>query len=589
MPAISYDRYPRFDELSASLHEFADEFPDLVRTTSVGRSYEDRDLWLVTVTNHELGDPDDKPAIWIDGNIHASEVTASVAIVHLIDHLTAGYGRDPQITRALDTRTFYLVPRINPDGAELSLAELPSFVRGSVHPWPFTEQQDGLVSGDVDHDGRLLQMRVEDPNGTWKPYQHDPRLLVARDPDEEGEGPYYRLLLEGEIQNYDGVRVPTAPLRAGIDPNRQYPYKWERKVASPWDAGEYPGSEPEIAAMLRAITERKNICVSFHYHTFSGVHIRAYSDQADDVFVAEDLWTYQFLGEMASELTGYPSISGYHDFRYHPKSVIRGVGTDWMFDHLGVYAWTTEFWNALDAAGLDDAHPLDWFRAHSLDDELRLLAWVDENVPGGYVDWYEFDHPQLGRVELGGWHSELVFRNPPPDLLEAEIEPHSRLAVRLALSSPLLRHRDTFVEALGDDTWRVRVVVENAGWMTTSVTQRAVDAEYVRPMVARLSLPDGATLVGGSERLELGQLAGRALRQNAVRTFSTSSDGTDDRTVAEWVVRAPDGTALPVEVSHDRAGTVRTTVTLSSSGPDQATVDGDPGGNVTGKDRGPRT
>ncbi len=563
MPVISYDRYPNFDELTGWLEAFADEFPDLVRLSSIGRSYEGRELWLLTVTDHRSGEPAEKPALWIDGNIHATEVTATMAIVHLVDQLTSGFGTDPDITRALDTRTFYLVPRVNPDGAELAVAEVPSFVRGSVHAWPTADQLDGLVGEDVDKDGRLLQMRIEDPNGNWKPYGNDPRLLVAREPDEEGDGPYYRLLGEGTIQNYDGVQIPTAPLRAGIDPNRQFPYKWERKVQSPWDAGDYPGSEPETAALLRAITERKNVCVYFAYHTYSGVHIRAYSDQADEALPAEDLWTYDVLGRMATDLTGYPSISGYHDFRYHPKSVIRGVATDWMYDHLGVFGWVTEFWNALTAAGLDDAHPLEWYRTHPLDDELRLLAWVDENVPGGYVDWYEFDHPQLGVVELGGWNGELVFRNPPPHLLEAEIRPHSRLAVRLALSSPILRHRDTIVEPLGDGSWRVRVVVENAGWMRTSVTQRGVDSGYVQPLVARISLSDDASLVTGAERLDLGQLGGRALKQNAVWSFSSRSDGTDDRAVAEWIVRAPAGTEVAVEVAHDRAGVVRTTAVLT--------------------------
>ena len=562
MPEISYDRYPDFDELTGWLQSFAAEYPDLVQLESIGHSFEGRDLWLLTVTNHAVGVPAEKPAIWIDGNIHASEVTASVAIVHLLDRLTTGHGTDADITRALDTRTVYLLPRVNPDGAELALAERPGFVRGSVHAWPTPDQRPGLVAEDLDHDGRILQMRVEDPNGAWKPYQADPRLLVAREPDEDGGGPYYRLLSEGMIHDYDGARVPTAPDRAGIDPNRQFPYQWERKVDGPWDAGEYPGSEPEIAALLRAVTDRKNICVYLAYHTFSGVHIRAYSDQPDEAMAADDLWTYQALGDIAEELTGYPSISGYHDFRYHPKSVIRGVGTDWAYDHLGVYSWTTEFWNALAAAGLDDAHPLEWYRTHPLDEELQLLAWVDDNVPGGYVDWYDHDHPQLGAVELGGWNSELVFRNPPSHLLADEIEPHSTLAIRLALSSPLLRHRETIVGALGDDTWRVRVVVENAGWMTTAVTDRAKESGYVQPMVARIELPADASLAMGTERIELGQLAGRALKQNAVRSFSVSSDGTDDRTVAEWIVQGAAGSVCPVEVVHDRAGAVRTDVIL---------------------------
>ncbi len=563
MPSIPTDRYPRYDELTEWLEAYADEFPDLVRKTSIGRSYEGRELWLLTVTNHSVGDPSEKPAVWIDGNIHASEVTASVAIVHLVGHLTGGFGVDPQITRALDTRTFYLVPRVNPDGAELARAELPRFVRGSTHPWPFAEQLPGLVAEDLDHDGRVLQMRVEDPNGSWKPYRDDPRLMVAREPDEDGPGPYYRLLSEGMVHDYDGVTVPTAPHRAGIDPNRQFPYKWERRVNGSWDAGDYPGSEPEIAALLGAINERRNICVYFAYHTFSGVHIRAYSDQDDESLPAEDLWTYQFLGEMATELTGYPAISGYHDFRYHPKAVIRGVATDWAYDQLGVYAWTTEFWDALKAAGLADSHPLEWYRTHPLDEELQLLAWVDENVPGGYVDWYGFDHPQLGPVELGGWHAEEVFRNPPPHLLDAEIAPHSELAVRLALSSPQLRHRETIVEPVGDAAWRIRVVVENAGWMKTAVTQRAIDVGGVRPIVATIELPDGADLVNGTARLNLGQLAGRALRQTAVRGFMGMSDGTDDRTVAEWLVRAPSGTRCDVEVRHDRAGVIRTSVELA--------------------------
>lgn len=562
MPTINYDRYPNFDELTGWLEAFATEYPDLVHLSSIGASYEGRDLWLLTVTNHAVGDPFEKPAIWIDGNIHATEVTASMAIIHLVDQLTSGFGSDPDITRALDSRTFYLVPRLNPDGAELAVAEIPSQVRGSVHPWPRTEQLDGLVPEDIDKDGRILQMRVEDRNGAWKAYANDPRLLIAREPDEDGPGPYYRLLAEGVVQNYDGVQVPSAPLLEGIDPNRQFPYKWQRKVEGPWDAGEFPGSEPEIGALLAAITERKNICAYFAYHTFSGVHIRAYSDQADDAMAADDLWTFEVLGQMATDLTGYPAISGYHDFRYHPKSVITGVGTDWVYDHLGVYGWTTEFWNVLSAAGLDDAHPLEWYRTHSLDDELQLLAWVDDNVPTGYVDWYEYDHPQLGRVELGGWDSELVFRNPPPALLANEIAPHSTLAVRMALSSPILRHRDTLVESLGDDTWRVRVVVENAGWMKTAVTQRSIDSGYVQPLVATISLPSEASLVTGSDRVDLGQLAGRALMQNAVRSFSLGSDGTSDRAVAEWIVRAPSGTTCPVEIVHDRAGVVRVDVSL---------------------------
>jgi hypothetical protein len=221
----------------------------------------------------------------------------------------------------------------------------------------------------------------------------------------------------------------------------------------------------------------------------------------------------------------------------------------------------TEFWNALTAAGLNDADPLEWYRMHPLDEELQLLAWVDDNVPDGYVDWYPFDHPELGPVELGGWHTALVFRNPPPHLLEAEVAPHSELAVFQALCSPMLRHRDTLVEPAGDGSWRVRVVVENSGWLPTNISQQAIDQGAVQPVVATIALGSDGSLVTGTERLALGQLTGRALQYHAVRQFG-GTDDTSDRAVAEWIVRAPAGASFDVEVRHDRAGSVRTSVTV---------------------------
>jgi hypothetical protein len=563
MAVITFDRAPRFAELGEWLHQLAADHPDLMELDVLGRSHEGRELWIATVTNRASGPHDEKPAVWLDGNIHASETTASVALVHLLHRLCTGYGRDRRVTLALDTRTFYVVPRVNPDGAELALGEVPFIVRSTTRDWPRTEQADGLVVSDVDLDGRILQMRVPDDNGTWKPSTADARLLVPREPDEHGPGPYYRLFREGRVENYDGIRVPTAPPLAGIDSNRNFPYGWERHPGSaPTGAGDFPLSEPEVRAIVEGVVARPNITAYFAYHTFSGVHLRPYGNQPQDTLPSFDLWTYQELGERYTALTGYPAISILEDFRYDPKTTIGGSGSDWAYDQVGVISWTTEFWNAMKAAGIEDPHPIEWFRTHPVDDELRLLAWIDEEVPGGYVDWYEFDHPQLGRVELGGWNGAAVFRNPPPHLLESEVAPHSELAIFQALTSPLLRHRETRVEAAGDGAWRVRVVVENAGWLPTNVTQIALDRKAVLPLRASITLPEGVELATGTTRHDLGQLAGRALKRTAIGPFASGGDDTSDRAVAEWIVTGPTGATCEIEIRHDRAGVVRTTVTL---------------------------
>ena len=560
-----FDRFVKFPELTEILQRWAAEHPNLFRLSSIGKSYEDRDIWLCTVTNHETADAAERPAIWIDANIHATELTGSTAALYLVHKLLAEYGSDETVTRAVDTRTFYVVPRMGPDGAELAMAEKPRWVRSSVRDYPRTDQQDGLIAQDMDGDGRILTMRIKDRNGTWKPCPADHRLLVPRDPIEEGPGPYYRLLTEGEIQNYDGITVKAAPNIAGLDMNRNYPVEW-RPENEQVGAGPYPTSEPEIRAVVQAIVDRPNICAFIQYHTMAGAHLRPYGTKADDALPVFDLRVFKQIGEKATELTGYPAVSVFHDFKYHPKEVITGVADDWVYEHLGIHGWTTEFWNARKAAGIEDADKkfIEWGLGHSVDDDLKLLAWSDEELNGeGFVEWYAYDHPQLGPVELGGWNTAFCFRNPPLHLLEAEVAPHADWAIWHVLISPLLRLRDQEVVRFDAETWGVRVVVENTGWLPTNVTAKALERKVVRPVEAEITLPEDVELLGapGDRKRELGQLAGRALRNN-MTLFGGGHDATSDRAKAEWIVKGPEGAVLPVVVSHQRAGTVRTEITL---------------------------
>ncbi len=563
---IRFDRFPRFEELTEWMQVLAAESNGLVELSSIGHSHEGRELWLATVTNPATGSHDEKPALWIDGNIHASELTAGAASLHLLHALVTRYGHDEKVTRALDRRTFYVVPRVNPDGAELALAELPTIVRSTVRPWPRAEQQPGFVSEDVDHDGRLLQMRLRDPNGAWKPLAAHPRLMVPREPDEDGPGPYYRLLREGTIGDFDGVLMPAAPLLAGIDSNRNFPFDWRRHPAipSPSGSGDFPTSESEVRAVVQAVVDRPNITGYLAYHTFSGVHLRPYENQSDDALPTADLRVYKALGERMTAITGYPCISVYHGFRYDPKDVITGTGSGWAYDQQGLIAWTTEFWSPMRAAGLTDAHPIEWFVDHPLDDELQLLSWVEDHAPDGYVDWYEFDHPQLGTVELGGWNNAALFRNPPMSMLEAEIAPHTDAMIFHALIAPELRLHSTEVVALGEGSWRIRLVVENAGWLPTNVTVKAIERRVARPVEAAIELPDGVALASGTARIDMGHLAGRVGRTSSIGVFGGQNDLTSDRAKAEWVVTGPVGSVVEVSAGTPRAGSVRATLTLSA-------------------------
>jgi murein tripeptide amidase MpaA len=558
MPEVRFDTYYRYEQLSRILHEYAQEYSVLVRVESIGKSYENRDIWLATVTSQATGDDRTKPALWVDGNIHAAEISPSSACLYLINRLVTEYGSNPEITRCLDTRAFYICPRLNPDGAEWALADRPKFIRSSTRPYPFDEDPiGGLVTEDMDGDGRILTMRIPDPNGPWKACPEEPRLLVRRDPAETG-GKYYRVLDEGRVENYDGVLIPIQLKKERLDLNRNFPPNWRQEYEQK-GAGPYPTSEPEVRAAAQFIASHPNITGGIAFHTYSGVLLRPYDDREDKAFPAEDLWTYQKIGQKGTEITGYPAVSVYHDFRYHPNEVISGGFDSWLYDHLGLFGWTVEIWSPQRQAGIGEYKFIDWYREHPLEDDLKMLQWSDETLEGkGYVDWYPFDHPQLGPVELGGWDQMYAFSNPPPSFLEKEVALFPDWLVWHLLISPRLELYQVCARPLGEETFHVQMVVHNVGWLPTYVTKKALEKKLVRGVICEIELPEGATLETGKVREELGQLEGRAYKP----AVPDSEDATDDRVKVEWTVRAPQGGTVKLTARHERAGLVTTQVRL---------------------------
>ncbi len=558
----SFDRFYRYAEFTELLHGYAKAFPDLLSIESIGKSYEGRDIWVVTATNQKTGPAADKPAYWVDANIHASELAGGAAAVYLIDTLVKNYGKRDDVNRCLDTRTMYICPRINPDGAEWAMRPAeeggPRIVRSSTRPYPYEEDAiEGLDIEDVDGDGRILSMRQKDSNGNWKCHPTDPRLMIPREPDEYG-GEYYRMFPEGTLRNYDGYTVKVNRDKQGLDLNRNFPAGW-RQEHEQMGAGPYPTSESEVRAVVHFITHHQNITGGLSFHTWSGVLLRPFSMQSDDELPAEDLWAYQKQGEKGEAITGYPAISVFHEFRYHPKDIISGT-FDWIYEHLGLYEWTIEIWCPMREAGIKDYKYIDWFRRHPVEDDLKMLAWADKELQGkGYIDWYKFQHPQLGELEIGGWNKIYAFRNPPPHLLEKEIAKFPDWLIYNAMTSPKLELVEAKAEKVGDGTHLITLVVQNAGYLPSYVSKRALARKQSRGVIAEISLPQGVELVSGKARETLGELEGRAYK-HTLMSFWTDTSPTADRTLCKWVVKGSG--EVNITARHDKAGAVHTKVTL---------------------------
>ncbi|HET9625342.1 MAG TPA: M14 family zinc carboxypeptidase, partial [Kofleriaceae bacterium] len=220
--------YLDHERLTAQLYAWVEAFPDVCRLTSLARTPEGRDVWLLTVGR----EPDRiRPAVWVGGNIHAAELAgSSVALAIAEDalrlHLEArpadALGLAPPIVERLRDVLFYVVPRISPDGAEHVL-RVGRPVR-SVPRDPRVERgTPRWIPGDADGDGQARTMRVRDPGGELVETREFPGLLVQRALDDDG--PFYKLYPEGHIEHFDGKNVPSPHFLGDnpIDLNRNFP------------------------------------------------------------------------------------------------------------------------------------------------------------------------------------------------------------------------------------------------------------------------------------------------------------------------------------------------------------------------------
>jgi len=458
----------------------------------------------------------------------------------------------------VDTSTFYIIPRLNPDGAAWAMADIPKYVRSGVRPYPYEEKVDGLHSEDMDKDGRILSMRFPDPNGEWKISTQNPRLMEKRAPDETG-GQYYRVFSEGLIENYDGFTFRTARALQGLDFNRNYPFEW-RTESDQTGAGPFPTSEPEIRAAVDFVTSHPNINAGIAYHTYSGVILRPYGTKDDKEIDTNDLWTFEAIAERAKELTGYRTVSVFHDFKYHPKQIITGVSNDWFYENQGIYGYVIELWDIVGrATDKFDRKYIEWFRNHPHEDDVKILEWIEANGPkDGYVDWYEYDHPQLGKVELGGVNNMYTFRNPPHAFMGEEAERNVPYVLALGEMLPHLTIHTFKATPLGDGTYHLNLIIENPAYFPT-YTSNMGKKRGARPVRVELELPEGAEFVQGKQKTDLGHLEGR---NNKGGIFGSGSNGTDNRARAEWVIRSPTGQTVRASVISDRAGTLHTEIQL---------------------------
>jgi hypothetical protein len=511
MSADFRHRYLDYDELTAVLRQWAETHPEFARLESLGRSEERRELWLLTIGP----EPDRaRPAVWVDGNMHAAELCgSSVALAIAEDmlgfHATGAAPQDlsPAACAALGEVLFHVMPRMSPDGAERMLTE-NRYVRSNTRDERADKGRSFWRPQDLDGDGLALALRVEDATGEFVESAEVPNLMLPRTLDDAG--PFYKLYPEGVIVNFDGKNVPSPSYLSDspTDLNRNFPWSWVPEHDQ-IGAGAFPGSEPESRAVLEFTSRRPNIFAWLNLHTFGGVAIRPLSHQPDSKMDQSDLAIFRQVAHWLESCTGYPTVSGFEEFTYEPDKPIHGDLTDYGYHQRGCISWVVELWDLFAQVGFERKKPfVKSYTDLSRDDLVAIGRWDrDHNAGRAVRPWQPYEHPQLGRVELGGVDQRVGIFNPPYELLPEVCDRQSAAFLRVAAMTPRVRFAEVEIVPLGDELRRVDLTIENRGYLATYVLSSARKLSWNEPLYLELEC-DGCELAEGPARRRLGHLDG---------------------------------------------------------------------------------
>jgi hypothetical protein len=471
--AVSWNKYYDYEGHVEIAKKLAKAYPDLVKINVIGKTAQGRDLILLAITDYKTGgNPDRKPGMYIDGNIHSNEIQGSEFASYTAWYLAESFGKIDHITELLKDKIFYIVPSINPDGRDNFLHQPNNANSPRSGMMPIDNDRDGKTNedgfDDLDGNGSITFMRRKNPNGRYKLDSTDPRRMIQVGPDEQGE--YEMLGYEG-IDN-DGDGLVNEDGEGFYDPNRDWAWNWQPNYIQ-GGAYKYPFSVPENRAVADFVLKHPNIAAAQSYHNNGGMILRGPGAAEDaDTYNRQDVRVYDALGKKGEELIpGYKYLVVYKDL----YSVFGGE-LDWFYGGRGVFTFSNELWNSFQMFSKTDTDPQT--TSYNFD---KYLLFKD-----AFVDWKPFKHPQYGDIEIGGFKKNYG-RVHPGFLLESDAHRNMAFTFYHAFHTPKLEINDLVVKDLGGGLKQVTATIANTRMMPTHSSQ---DVKY------KIEVPDYITLSG---------------------------------------------------------------------------------------------
>lgn len=523
-PKVSahWNRFHDYQQSTELLHALAKAHPEFCRLRTLGKTYGKRQMWLMTISDFSSGDVDKKPAFWIDGGIHANEIQSVEVVLYTAWFMLEARSGNDWLKQLLKDRTFYLVPMMSPDSRDAHFYEANTTNSPRTGQRPFDDDRDGLLdedgADDLNNDGHITQMRIADKNGGWKAHPKFPGLMVRV---EKGEPSQYRLLGYEGLDN-DGDGKVNEDGDGYYDPNRDWAWYWRPSYVQR-GAHRYPFSIPENRMVADFVMQHPNIAGGQSYHNTGGMILYG-PGRKEESFERRDQQIYDQLGARGKEiLPGYRYLNVGRELYS-----VSGGEFDWFHQMRGVFMFTNELFT-----------PFNYFREHN---EVGDFFGTEETrgrfdkyllLRDGFVRWEEVDHPQYGKVEVGGM-KKTWGRQPPSFLLEEECHRNMAFTLFHADQMPMVSIQSIEVKPLEGDLNQVTAIVQN---------QKIIPTHSAADVKHKITPPDLVTISGeGLKSIVLGMTADEPFFKNAneqiraPQTIRLKTIGGKSHTYIRWLV-----------------------------------------------------
>jgi len=530
------------------LEKIAKQYPDLVALEKLGKTSGGNDLLLMTLGK---GDVDSKPAVLLAAGIDAGDLTGTEILLRFIEDVAVNYSENEPVAALLNNTTFYIFPCVNPDAVD-KLYGKPAY-RSAFNSRPMDLDRDGLVDedgfDDLNKDGFITMMRVEDPGGEW---MEDGRLegLLKKADQTKGELGRYHLLKEGIDNDKDGSI--NEDQSGGVNFDQNFTYKYQYFGAG---AGNYQISEPESKAIADFMFDHPNISLVFSFSSNDNL-VKPWKSAKEkpksagrgrkpiyEVMKSDNDY-YQYISEELKDL-----VYG-QDLPEQEES--RGAFSEWAYFHYGRWSFSTPAWCPPRVAdsllAVPDKDLKNGNRSESGSDswDQRLWQWLHiSDQKSAIVDWKEFPHPDFPdqSVEIGGI-KPFHYKNPPADSLQLLTSKFKRLFLKIAEMRSRLELQDLKLEQLHDNTYRLSVVISNSGYLPSN-PEIAVNNKWCPKVRVALSLDQKQELAAGQKILLVDQLQGSGTR----REFS-------------WVILGEKNSTVKLEAGSPLTGFITKSIQL---------------------------